>query len=159
MRQVLKGCTCAALLWNVLAVLLSCLVLCACRRSGSAQRSKLSRRLDPANPNQGDTKCPTSPCPNSSKGGCQIQTCRCLMNDALAQVAWVPGSFELPLVAKAMAKSGKYDAVITVGAVVCSVCFVTVPSKSRPFRRAYSAPDSVHNVTAERGWPQFTALQ
>ncbi|KAK9918867.1 hypothetical protein WJX75_007660 [Coccomyxa subellipsoidea] len=33
-------------------------------------------------------------------------------------VAWVPGSFELPLVAKAMAKSGKYDAVITVGAVV-----------------------------------------
>jgi hypothetical protein len=79
--------------------------------------------------------------------------------DALAQVAWVPGSFELPLVAKAIAKSGKYDAVITVGAVVCSVCFVTVPSKSRPFWRAYSAPDSVHNVTAERGWPQFTALQ
>lgn len=36
------------------------------------------------------------------------------------QVAWVPGSFELPLVAKAMAKSGKYDAVITVGAVVCA---------------------------------------
>lgn len=34
------------------------------------------------------------------------------------QVAWVPGSFELPLIAKAMAKSGKYDAVITVGAVV-----------------------------------------
>ncbi|CAL8464225.1 g3760 [Coccomyxa elongata] len=33
-------------------------------------------------------------------------------------VAWVPGSFELPLIAKAMAKSGKYDAVITVGAVV-----------------------------------------
>ncbi|EIE24911.1 hypothetical protein COCSUDRAFT_62321 [Coccomyxa subellipsoidea C-169] len=33
-------------------------------------------------------------------------------------VAWVPGSFELPLVAKAMAKSGQYDAVITVGAVV-----------------------------------------
>ncbi|CAL5226984.1 g9870 [Coccomyxa viridis] len=34
------------------------------------------------------------------------------------QVAWVPGSFEMPVVAKAMAKSGKFDAVITVGAVV-----------------------------------------
>ena len=36
----------------------------------------------------------------------------------LLQVAWVPGSFELPLLAAAMAKSGKYDAVVTVGAVV-----------------------------------------
>jgi len=34
------------------------------------------------------------------------------------QVAWVPGSFELAVVAKSMAKSGRYDAVITVGAVV-----------------------------------------
>ena len=34
------------------------------------------------------------------------------------QVAWVPGSFELPLVAKGMAKSGKYDAVVCIGAVV-----------------------------------------
>lgn len=34
------------------------------------------------------------------------------------QVAWVPGSFELPVVAKAMAKSGKYDAVIAIGVVV-----------------------------------------
>ena len=30
----------------------------------------------------------------------------------------MPGSFELPVLAAAMAKSGKYDAVITVGAVV-----------------------------------------
>jgi hypothetical protein len=37
---------------------------------------------------------------------------------ACMQVAWVPGSFEMPLIAKAMAKSGIYDAVITVGAVV-----------------------------------------
>lgn len=36
------------------------------------------------------------------------------------QVAWVPGSFEMPIVAKAMAKSGRFDAVITVGAVVGS---------------------------------------
>ena len=30
----------------------------------------------------------------------------------------MPGSFELPLVAKCMAKSGNYDAVLTIGAVV-----------------------------------------
>ena len=33
-------------------------------------------------------------------------------------VAWVPGAFEIPLVAKKMAESGKYDAVICVGAVI-----------------------------------------
>ena len=33
------------------------------------------------------------------------------------QVAWVPGAFEIPLIASKMAKSGKYDAVICVGAV------------------------------------------
>ena len=32
--------------------------------------------------------------------------------------AWVPGAFEIPLTASKMAKSGKYDAVICVGAVI-----------------------------------------
>ena len=31
---------------------------------------------------------------------------------------WAPGAFELPLVAKALAQSGRYDAVITLGAVI-----------------------------------------
>ena len=31
---------------------------------------------------------------------------------------WVPGSFELPLAAKAMAETGSYDAVVVLGAVV-----------------------------------------
>ncbi|MCU1377298.1 MAG: ribH [Acidimicrobiales bacterium] len=31
---------------------------------------------------------------------------------------WAPGAFELPLVAKALAESGKHDAVITLGAVI-----------------------------------------
>ena len=31
-------------------------------------------------------------------------------------LAWVPGAFEIPLAAKRMAESGKYDAVITLGA-------------------------------------------
>ena len=34
------------------------------------------------------------------------------------EVAWVPGSFEIPLVAKKMALSGKYDAVVCLGAVI-----------------------------------------
>ena len=33
-------------------------------------------------------------------------------------VAWVPGSFEIPLVAKKMAESGRYDAVVCLGAVI-----------------------------------------
>jgi len=33
-------------------------------------------------------------------------------------VAWVPGAFEIPLVAKRLAKSGKFDAVICLGAVI-----------------------------------------
>ncbi len=33
-------------------------------------------------------------------------------------VAWVPGAFEIPLIAQKMAKSGKYDAIICLGAVI-----------------------------------------
>ena len=33
-------------------------------------------------------------------------------------VAWVPGAFEIPLIASKRAKSGKYDAVICLGAVI-----------------------------------------
>ncbi len=34
------------------------------------------------------------------------------------EVAWVPGAFEIPLVASRMAKSGKYDTIICLGAVI-----------------------------------------
>ena len=34
------------------------------------------------------------------------------------EVAWSPGSFEIPLIAKKMAKSGNYDALICLGAVI-----------------------------------------
>ena len=37
---------------------------------------------------------------------------------AQLDVAWVPGSFELPLVAQTMARSGRYDVLITLGAVI-----------------------------------------
>lgn len=38
--------------------------------------------------------------------------------DSDIAVAWVPGAFEIPTVAKKMAESGKYDAVICLGAVI-----------------------------------------
>ena len=38
--------------------------------------------------------------------------------DEDVDVAWVPGAFEIPVVAKKMAESGKYDAVICLGAVI-----------------------------------------
>lgn len=34
------------------------------------------------------------------------------------EITWVPGAFEIPLIAKKMAKSNKYDAVICLGAVI-----------------------------------------
>ncbi|HTE18291.1 MAG TPA: 6,7-dimethyl-8-ribityllumazine synthase, partial [Armatimonadota bacterium] len=33
-------------------------------------------------------------------------------------VAWVPGSFEIPVVAQGMARSGRYDAVVCLGALI-----------------------------------------
>ncbi|OWA37092.1 6,7-dimethyl-8-ribityllumazine synthase [Saccharibacillus sp. O16] len=38
--------------------------------------------------------------------------------DSDVDVAWVPGAFEIPLIAQKMAESGKYDAVITLGTVI-----------------------------------------
>ena len=40
------------------------------------------------------------------------------VEDEDISIAWVPGSFELPVVAKAFAESGKYDAIICLGAVI-----------------------------------------
>ncbi|PKP50502.1 MAG: 6,7-dimethyl-8-ribityllumazine synthase [Bacteroidetes bacterium HGW-Bacteroidetes-11] len=39
-------------------------------------------------------------------------------SDTDIEVAWAPGSYEIPFVAKKMAKSGKYDAIICLGAVI-----------------------------------------
>ncbi|UQZ81988.1 6,7-dimethyl-8-ribityllumazine synthase [Paenibacillus konkukensis] len=38
--------------------------------------------------------------------------------DDEVEIAWVPGAFEISLIALKMAESGKYDAVITLGAVI-----------------------------------------
>ncbi|WP_416827122.1 6,7-dimethyl-8-ribityllumazine synthase [Ectobacillus polymachus] len=40
------------------------------------------------------------------------------VEEADIDVAWVPGAFEIPLIAKKLAESEKYDAVITLGTVI-----------------------------------------
>jgi 6,7-dimethyl-8-ribityllumazine synthase len=40
------------------------------------------------------------------------------VTDEDISLAWVPGAFEIPLVAKRMAATGRYDAVICLGAVI-----------------------------------------
>jgi len=43
---------------------------------------------------------------------------RCGVGDGDVEEAWVPGAFEIPLVAKTYAASGRYDAVIALGCVI-----------------------------------------
>ncbi|MDQ0270485.1 6,7-dimethyl-8-ribityllumazine synthase [Cytobacillus purgationiresistens] len=38
--------------------------------------------------------------------------------DSDVTIVWVPGAFEIPLAAKKLAETGKYDAVITLGTVI-----------------------------------------
>ena len=40
------------------------------------------------------------------------------VNEENIDIAWVPGAFEIPLITKKMAESKKYDAIITLGAVI-----------------------------------------
>ncbi|MBA7573347.1 MAG: 6,7-dimethyl-8-ribityllumazine synthase [Dehalococcoidia bacterium] len=50
--------------------------------------------------------------------GAQDALIRHGVNEADIDVAWVPGSFEIPLIAKKLAQTKRYDAVICLGAVV-----------------------------------------
>ena len=50
--------------------------------------------------------------------GCEDALMRHGVREEDIAVAWVPGAFEIPLIASKMAKSGKYDAVIALGAVI-----------------------------------------
>lgn len=51
-------------------------------------------------------------------GGAEDCLLRHGVKDDDIHVAWVPGAFEIPLIAAKMAKSGKYDAIICLGAVI-----------------------------------------
>ena len=43
---------------------------------------------------------------------------RCRVADDAVDVAWAPGAFDLPVVAQALARSGRYDAVVCLGCVI-----------------------------------------
>ncbi|WP_342430807.1 6,7-dimethyl-8-ribityllumazine synthase [Neobacillus sp. FSL H8-0543] len=51
-------------------------------------------------------------------GGAQDALKRHGISDSDVDIAWVPGAFEIPLIAQKMANSKKYDAVITLGTVI-----------------------------------------
>lgn len=51
-------------------------------------------------------------------GGAQDALSRHDVSEEDIDIAWVPGAFEIPLAAKKMADSGRYDAVICLGAVI-----------------------------------------
>ena len=51
-------------------------------------------------------------------GGAQDACIRHGVADDDIDLAWVPGAFEIPMVAKKMAESGRYDAVLCLGAVI-----------------------------------------
>lgn len=51
-------------------------------------------------------------------GGAQDALARHDVAEEDVDVAWVPGAFEVPLVAKKMADSGRYDAVIALGVII-----------------------------------------
>lgn len=51
-------------------------------------------------------------------GGCIDGLKRHGCNEGNIEITWVPGAFEMPLAAQKLAKSGRYDAVICLGAVI-----------------------------------------
>ena len=51
-------------------------------------------------------------------GGAMDGLIRHGVKDENVDVAWVPGAFEIPVVAKRMAEAGKYDAILCLGAVI-----------------------------------------
>lgn len=51
-------------------------------------------------------------------GGAEDALLRHGVNGDDITLAWVPGAFEIPVIAKKMAESGKYDAVLCLGAVI-----------------------------------------
>ena len=55
---------------------------------------------------------------NKLVGGAMDALLRHDVREEDINLAWVPGAFEIPLIAKKMAESGKYDAVICLGAVI-----------------------------------------
>ena len=55
---------------------------------------------------------------NKLLGGCIDGLKRHGSNEENIDITWVPGAFEIPLAAQKLAKTGRYDAVICLGAVI-----------------------------------------
>ena len=55
---------------------------------------------------------------NKLVGGAEDALVRHGVDTENIDLAWVPGSFEIPIIAQKMAASGKYDAVLCLGAVI-----------------------------------------
>ena len=73
----------------------------------------------PAHPNQGFELLQGSPVFSGEiLGGCIDTLKRHNIKEENIDVVWVPGAFEIPLIAKKAAKSGKYDAIICLGTVI-----------------------------------------
>lgn len=51
-------------------------------------------------------------------GGAEDALIRHGVKEEDIEIAWVPGAFEIPLIAKKMAKSGKYDGIVCLGTVI-----------------------------------------
>lgn len=49
---------------------------------------------------------------------CSATLIQCGARSEDIDVAWVPGAFEIPLAARALASSGRYDALVTLGSVI-----------------------------------------
>ena len=49
---------------------------------------------------------------------CLAELVRCGARQEDIDVAWVPGAFEIPMAARALASSGRYDALVTLGSVI-----------------------------------------
>jgi 6,7-dimethyl-8-ribityllumazine synthase len=50
--------------------------------------------------------------------GCAAELRTRGVSDDDVHVAWVPGAFEIPLAARALARTGRYDAIVTLGVVI-----------------------------------------
>jgi len=50
--------------------------------------------------------------------GCTDALIRHGVSEENIEIAWVPGAFEIPLISKKLAESGKYDAIIALGAII-----------------------------------------
>ena len=61
-------------------------------------------------------------------GGAMDALVRHGVADSDVDVAWVPGAFEIPLAAQKMAATGKYDAILCLGAVIKGFATVSLSS-------------------------------